>query len=368
MKPMLCASVDDVPVGDYALEPKLDGWRFLMHTTGRGVIAVAGRNASDYSGRLPYIETELAASLPPDTCVDGELVGTEWGDVQSVMGMGGPHIPTVKSGGLRYVVFDVLRCDGQDTRSLPWRDRRAILESANLDGYISRTDVFEATPRALQVALATGFEGVVCKQRDSVYVNGRSPSWVKIKAEWTCEAMIVGWEVGTGSNAARLGALHVTLLDENDAPKVGPDGKPVTTKVGGGFTDAQRQEFAGLKPPTFTPQGWGAGTVIEIKHNGEMASGKVRHPTFVRLRNDKAPKPTPRRQPATPRTPAPGSWVRNYGAMGDAKLTQCIRELHLGSGDAVDRVNQKGGNVNFNLHRAIEAAVAKGIHVPGVMP
>lgn len=362
MKPMLCASADDVPLGDYVLEPKLDGWRFLMHHTGRGVIAVAGRNASDYSGRLPYIESEVAKCLPPDTCLDGELVGSEWGDVQSVMSTGGgPHIPTRKNGGLRYVVFDVLRCDGQDTRSLPWHERRSILDAANFEGYVSRTDVFPATPRALQVAIATGFEGVVCKQRDSVYTNGRSSAWVKIKAEWTVEAVVVGWEHGTGSNADRLGAFHVELLDGNDLPVRGLDGKVVRTKVGGGMTDVVREEFRGLAANQRVTR-W-HGQIIEVKHNGVMSSGKLRHPSFVRRRDDKTVvlTPTAKRTAAPPRTPKPGAWVRNYGAMGGAKLLNVITELEGGRGDAVERVNQKGGDIQYNLARAKEAARSKGL-------
>lgn len=360
MKPMLCASADDVPLGDYALEPKLDGWRFLMHNTGRGVISVAGRNASDYSGQLPYIESEVAKCLPPDTCLDGELIGSEWGDVQSVMSSGGVHIPTRKNGGLHYVVFDVLRCDGQDTRSLPWAERRAILEAANFDGYVARTDVFPATPRALQVAIATGFEGVVCKMRDSVYTNGRSSAWVKIKAEWTCEARVVGWEVGTGTNANRLGAFVVELLDENDLPKIGPDGKPVRTKVGGGMTDAVREEFRGVASRVAIPSKWNS-AVIEVKHNGVLTSGKVRHPTFVRLRSDKSAPVRKPRTAAPPRTPKPGAWVRNYGAMGDAKLLAAIRGLEAGSGEHAERVIAKGGDMQFNLARAKEAARSKGL-------
>lgn len=360
MKPMLCASADDVPLGDYVLEPKLDGWRFLMHNTGRGVISVAGRNASDYSGQLPYIESEVAKCLPPDTCLDGELIGSEWGDVQSVMSSGGVHIPTRKNGGLHYVVFDVLRCDGQDTRSLPWAERRAILEAANFDGYVARTDVYPATPRALQVAIATGFEGVVCKMRDSVYTNGRSSAWVKIKAEWTCEAQVVGWEVGTGSNSNRLGAFIVELLDENDMPKIGPDGKPVRTKVGGGMTDTVRNEFLGRLVSRAMPTKWN-GAVIEVKHNGELASGKVRHPTFVRRRDDKTTAKRKPRTAAPPRTPAPGTWKRNYGAMGGAKLMDCIRELEAGHGEAVRRVHENGGDVQANLARAREAAHSKGL-------
>ncbi len=366
MKPMLCTAVDDVPVGDYVIESKFDGWRLLIHNTGRGCLTFAGRDGSDYTGKLPYVEKEIAAHFPPDTAVDGEIVSVDRSDVQSIFFTKGvPHIPTVGSPALTYVVFDILRCNGQDVRDLPWHERRALLEAADLAGakHLKLTDLYPCNRRTYQVAVATGFEGVVCKLRTSKYVSGgRGHSWLKIKAEWTVEALVMGWETGKGAHANRMGALRCQLLDENDKPQIGPDGKPITIRVGGGFTDAIREDVA-----RSFDRDWAA-HVIEVKHNGLTSNGKVLGPNFVRRRDDRSataakPKAKPRTTSA-PRTPAAGSWVRNYGAMGEPKLRAALRDFSVGAGDAVDRVHAKQGSLQVNIARAKEAARAKGIPIP----
>lgn len=362
MKPMLCTAVDDVPVGEYVMEPKFDGWRLLMHSTGRGCLTFAGRDGSDYTGKLKYIERELTACLPPDTCVDGEIIGASRSDVQSIFFGGGEHIPTQGVPPLTYVVFDILRCNGQDVRDLPWHERRALLEAATFTQHVRLTDLHPCNKRTYQVAVATGFEGVVCKLKSSRYVSGgRGHSWLKIKAEWTVEARVDGWEVGKGSHAARMGALRCTLLDDNDRPQIGPDGKPIQIRVGGGFTDAQREDVAQTYPTNWEYK------VIEVKHNGVTENGKVLAPNFVCRRDDRTVGPPirkPRMPAQPPRTPAAGSWVRNYGAMGAPKLIGALADFARGHGDAVDRVNAKQGDLALNIARAKEAARTKGVPIP----
>lgn len=351
LKPMLATAADDVPVGDFIMEPKLDGWRLIMHHTGRGVLAYGGRNASDYSGKLPYIESELASVLPADTAVDGEIIsqvdGAGSGGVQTVMASTGAHIPTVADLPLKLVVFDVLRCDGQDTRSLPWHERRAILEAANFTGcqHVQRIETFPSSVRTYQVAVALGFEGVVCKVRDSKYVNTRSTSWIKLKATDTVDAVITSFKAGTGNRSGEVGAIEVDLYDANNVPT------GISTTASG-MTDAVRADMLA------NPQNW-LGTVVEIKHNGVMPSGKVRHPRFVRRRDDKAPA-KPKTQPK-PRAPRGGAWMRNYGQMGEPKLRGAIADFERGSGDAVDRVVQNGGDIQANHDRCLAEARKRGI-------
>lgn len=60
--------------------------------------------------------------------------------------------------------------------------------------------------------------------------------------------------------------------------------------------------------------------------------------------------------------------MRNYGAMLDAKLKQCIAELRDGRGDAYDRViakqhmtNRPEADVGANLQAALAVAMSRGI-------
>lgn len=161
-----------------------------------------------------------------------------------------------------------------------------------------------------------------------------------------------------------MGALKCTLLDENDQVQTTPQGTPIQIRVGGGFTDVERWDVA-----LHFADNWEF-KVIEVKHNGITDTGKVLGPNFVRLRGDRtAPLPPIKKPPrSAPRTPKPGSWMRNYGAMSEAKLRGCLADFARGSGDAVDRVNAKNGDLILNEQRCIEAARAKGIQVRRVTP
>lgn len=61
-------------------------------------------------------------------------------------------------------------------------------------------------------------------------------------------------------------------------------------------------------------------------------------------------------------------WMRNYTAMGDGKLLGCIEELAGGYGDAVNRVNGKGGSVPDNLAKARHVARSRGLITSSYTP
>jgi ATP-dependent DNA ligase len=184
LRPMLCGTADAPRTGvRWVIEPKLDGWRAVALVES-GVRMWCGRNGSNYTGQLPYVESDLIDLLPPDSAVDGELVGQRgWGDVQSVMTRGGgPHTPSRALPALLYVVFDVTRWAGEDLRSKPWSERREVLDSIGgglLDGLsVSVAPYAPASAAAHEQMLKLGLEGSVCKRTDARYVNSRSNLWV----------------------------------------------------------------------------------------------------------------------------------------------------------------------------------------------
>ena len=66
LRPMLCGTADVVPTDPkWVLEGKLDGWRSVCHREQDRVRACGGRNGSNYSGQLPYVEAALLDLLPP---------------------------------------------------------------------------------------------------------------------------------------------------------------------------------------------------------------------------------------------------------------------------------------------------------------
>jgi ATP-dependent DNA ligase len=348
LQPMLCDVADDVPVGDdWIIERKLDGWRALVHRTEHRVKLYGGRNASDYTGKLPYIEG-VVARLPHDSVLDGEIVAPAgWGSVQGEMRRNGPHEPSSTSPPLLYVVFDVIRIQGQDVRSLTWTERRALLDAAKFRGpLVFTSEAVEADPRVHQLWLDEGFEGSVAKRIDSRYRSGqRSPSWVKIKPQTTAEAKVVGFKPGTPGSEfdGTLGALEFELLDNGAQSRCS------------GMDRALRDEI-------WANQADWLDATIEIKHHGIGDSGKPRHPQFLRRREDRDPAPAPAPAPRAPRAnSAPGNRPRNYKAMKPEKLANCLAELEGGYGDAFDRAEFKHTGHANELRLAIEAARSKGI-------
>lgn len=276
LKPMLAEKAEEVPAGaGWVIEPKLDGWRCIVFKgSGErdGLRLYSGRNGAEYSGQVPYLEDELFARLPIGTAIDGELVAPDGFDVVgSVMRSSGAHVPTDARPALSLIAFDLLMVNGEDIRTMPWGDRRKLLDSAYLEDatHVQRTPWVPASAAAHEVFLGMGLEGSVCKRMDSTYVNRRTRQWVKLKPQQSDEARILGFEPGKGDLAGLVGAFVVELLET---------GVRTTLKCG---TKARHIEA------TEHPERW-LNVVIEINHNGKhKRTGVPRHPQFGRRRDDR---------------------------------------------------------------------------------
>lgn len=337
---MLCAANGPTLAGipDYmVMEPKLDGWRFQMHISGPAfedvaplIRGYAGRNGTKYD--VPKHLQASLADVPADTILDGELIvpGGASTDVPNRLANGGRD--------LVYVAFDVLRLMGHDVTGKTWRQRRAMLDMIGDHCADGAFQIIEAVPvdqAVLDEWIAAGGEGAVVKSPDDVYRPGVR-GWHKVKPTLTMDATVIGWKHGEGGgNKTQCGALAIRLADTGVETHCKYDCSP-------GDADAM------------------VGRLIEIQHFGVLASGAVRHPTFLRTREDLETNDygmtvtTTKKEKtmSTPREVQAGAWVRNYSAMGPDKLAKCIAELEAGEGDAVDRVRAKDGDLELNLQRA----------------
>jgi len=118
--------------------------------------------------------------LPSGLMLDGELVAWKGSE---------PYFPLVcrrvlnrdMSVPLTFVVFDVLRCDGDDLTDVPYRERRAVLDGLALNGTAWTTsETFEDGPALFAAVCEYGLEGVVAKKLSSRYRSGER-GWVKTK-------------------------------------------------------------------------------------------------------------------------------------------------------------------------------------------
>jgi DNA ligase-1 len=93
-------------------------------------------------------------------------------------------------------------------------------------------------------AIEAGCEGIMLKQRDSVYRAGsREYLWIKVKREYrseladTLDLVIVGALYGRGRRVGKYGALLLAAYDEHQ------DLFRSVSKVGTGFTDQHLESF-----------------------------------------------------------------------------------------------------------------------------
>lgn len=343
--PMLCSTIDEIPEDSqlFAAEIKWDGWRAmckiqqnptLLSRTLKPIVSV------------DYIGQELSGIFPQDTVLDGEIIDGEriehsWNRVQTICSSATPHQPLQDNPPLTYMVFDILMLQGKDVRSLPWRERRELLEShfENSESEIVKLNqVFLPNKQWLEDVLDKGHEGVVVKRTNSPYVGGRSGAWSKIKPQHAQseEAIVTGLPLdGKGKYKGLVGGIEFRL----------PDGQ---TGRCSGFSDDIRQQIS-KNPQDFL------GCVIEVSHWGRSKTGTLRHPQFKRIRLDREAKETLQNAPKTEKirkakSSASKPKMRNYKAMKDEKLLACFASLTQQSGDAYDRcLNGGSGNPNTDI-------------------
>lgn len=116
---------------------------------------------------------------------------------------------------------------------------------------------------------ARGLEGCIIKNRNGTYHPRRNRDWMKLKDSASVDVPIVDCVEGTGKYEGMMGALVV-------------DVEGVTVNVGTGFHDGERAELWEAHN-----EGWLRGKIIEVEYHEKTPDGSLRHPRFVRFRNDK---------------------------------------------------------------------------------
>jgi bifunctional non-homologous end joining protein LigD len=294
--PMLATLVDSpFNRANWIFEEKYDGVRMLAYKEGSKVSLIS-RNAIDRTERYPKI-AEAIAKLKPDTlALDGEIVIFDSDKVSRFQFLQkGDGRPT-------FAVFDCIYCDGKDLRKAPLAERRVGLErtvkpssrvilSARLDA-----DGF----KAFEIAKKRGFEGLIAKDLSSKYVSGRSPAWLKVKVRKEDEFVIGGFTEPSGARhffgALLLGVFNRGKLDY--VGKVGTGFNEETLKslykkfgslrrAGSPFSSNVRERDASFIAPKL---------VAQIGYTERTSDGKLRHPVYLGLRNDKAAKDVTRQE------------------------------------------------------------------------
>lgn len=236
-EPMLAVSRAE-PFDDdgWWFEVKWDGYRAVVGASD-GKVRARSRRGLDLIQPFP----ELASVEVPDgVVVDGEIVAFDnegrpsFSLLQQRTGFGGAG--TGARVGVNLVVFDVL-FHGTDVTSLPYEERRAILNGLDLQPPIVVPDPTPGAGRSLFAAVKErGIEGIVAKRLGSRYRPGRrSEDWQKISIRHTLRAVVGGYLPGEGGRSSTFGSVLVGLYQQAGLRWVGA--------VGSGFTDTTLQAF-----------------------------------------------------------------------------------------------------------------------------
>src|SRR5213593_2083779 len=285
----------------WLFELKLDGYRVRAAHEG-GEARLVTRNGHDIAPAFPEISRALTALPYEGFIFDGELVVPDEAGRPSFQRLQNRarvnraldvRRAAVDSPGVLYV-FDLLAFEVYDVRPLPLEKRKALLEQiVPRVGPIKYIEHFEKDGEALyEQVVKLGLEGIVAKKADSPYRAGRSPNWLKIRADRTDDFVVVGFTRPKGSRSG-FGALDLGASQ---------DGKLVYAgRAGSGFTAKELKEVSAVLERSVRPTAaftgpapqdeghtWVEPTLVaEVRYKEWTDEGLLRQPVFVRFRDDK---------------------------------------------------------------------------------
>jgi bifunctional non-homologous end joining protein LigD len=274
---------------DWIYERKLDGIRCVAIKAEQRV-RLLSRNDLSLNSRFPAVVDALERDTATDLVLDGEVVAFDGAQTSFAR----LQQRGERDAAVYFYVFDLLHLAGHDVTTLPLRARKALLRRAlGYHGPLRLTPHRNRDGEALfRDACRKGWEGVIAKRADAPYTHGRSRDWLKFKCSAEQELVIGGFTAPQGSRTD-LGALLLGYYEDGRLRYAG--------KVGTGFTRATLRELAAKLEPLHRDRSPFADEVreprvtwVEPRLVGQIGfsewtrDGRLRHPSFLGLRDDKA--------------------------------------------------------------------------------
>lgn len=332
--------------GEYFAQEKIDGAIYTLAKTKEGKCYLFGRVNSVNTGLLteksqnvPHIIDAFKA-IPPETVIVGEIFypGKTSRDVTAIMGCKPEKAVTRqedKYGKIHYYIHDIIYYNGESLLNTPaldryqilcelWQMNKSIFEE---NGFIHLAKIYTSDfQKRLTEIWDKGGEGLVLKKKTSLYVPGKRPAWetIKVKKHDTVDLICVGfcnptivyagkgienwqyWEMRSEENKSLWtkveGDMYEKYKEHKDLYRPvtkdyffgwknaieigGYDNHKKLVKVGtvsSGFTDEDKKNMA-EHPEMFLNK------VVELGcMSKSMKDRTLRHPVFIRVRDDKNP-------------------------------------------------------------------------------
>lgn len=225
ISPMLARAVATIPVGDYAYEPKWDGFRCIIVRDGDSV-ELASRGKKPLTRYFP--EMVEAAGALPECIVDGELIVAtgdrgaarlSWELLSQRIHPAASRVAKLSvETPAQFVAFDLLRIGDEDLTGQPFTTRRARLEQLFDD--VDHPELhLSVLTRDADLANdwftrfeGAGLDGVIAKPLHGTYQYGKR-DMLKIKHKRTADAVVVGYRVAKSGHG--VGSILLGLHDDN---------------------------------------------------------------------------------------------------------------------------------------------------------
>ena len=277
---------------EWLFEIKWDGYRAISEIE-KGRVKLYSRNGLSFETAYPPIFKALS-KIMDKVVLDGEIVVlNEHGQPEFQLLQ---HYDNNREKPIIYYVFDILSFNGKNTCDLPLIERKKILSSIKFDNnFIRYSDhILENGKSFFEVTKEKNLEGMMAKKVNSIYMPGkRTTDWLKVKHSKTQEAIIAGYTPPAGSRKY-FGSIVLGILNENKKLKY-------IGNSGSGFNQASLKELYNLMNPLIQAKSpfaerikdnskitWLKPELIaEIKFSEITNDGKLRHPIFLHLREDK---------------------------------------------------------------------------------
>ena len=296
--PMLATLTDErFSSPDWLYERKLDGERCLVFRDGDGATLLS-RNKKELNDTYPELVKPLENACDRPFIADGEIVAfegnlTSFSRLQQRIGITDPDQARTTGVAVTLYLFDLLYLDDWNLDELPLRRRKAILRSE-----FAFEDPLRFTPHRnedgeafFDEACRKGWEGLIAKRADAPYHHSRSRDWLKFKCVNQQELVIVGFTDPQGSRQG-FGALLLGYYEDDALCYAG--------KVGTGFDDQtlsqlhaelvkrERRTAPVDDGPDKASIHWVTPELVaEVGFTEWTTDGRLRHPRFLGLRDDK---------------------------------------------------------------------------------
>jgi ATP-dependent DNA ligase len=323
--------------GKYFAQLKKDGNWYEFNKTAAGVCYLFSRGTSVKTNlpvesihNVPHL-SRIFKTLPNDTVLIGEIYypNQDTNAVRSIMGcLPKKAVERQKDAGyIHFYLHDILKLNGEILTSQGAYQRYNILQEV-ISSTIGDNPFVEVAPIVTEniynfviEAFANQEEGTVLKLKTGEYAEGKRPAWsmIKVKKEDTVDVVCMGfedptiryegqelktWQYWVNPDSGKmypLGNYYDKYIEEEVCMFYAPVTKPfyfgwktslqigvyknnVLTSIGtvsSGLTDELKEDLS-KNPDQYI------GRTIECQCM-EITKDSLRHPIFLRFRNDKQP-------------------------------------------------------------------------------